>query len=520
MTILFSVKGLAQQTDLPQSNLPIVIIDTKNVTIPDEPKITGELRIIFNGKGKINKITDAPTLKTRIGVELRGSTSQALFPKKPFAVEIRDSIDNDKNLAVLGLPTESDWVLIPSFNDKTLMRDALAYAFGREIMPYASRTQMVELMLNGVYWGVYMLGEKVKRGKDRVNIAKNDPAKDITGGYIIKLDKLTGADQGGWYSPFVPIDGKVTSTNYLYHYPKPEDITPEQVKYIKKYVTDWETIMKSPTYYEKYNEWMDLQSFVDYALINELTKNDDAYRLSTYLHKDKGGKLKMGPIWDFNIAFGNKNFCGGDNPKGWVWNYNNGCPEDQWLVPFYWGVLKKDNAFLSLFKKRWSSLRQNILSNSKVTAKIDSLAAVLDEGQGRNFKRWAILGNPVWPNKFVGKTYLEEVNYLKSWLTQRIAWIDGEVAAITPTRDESLNVAPVAAIFPNPFTNQIQVTLLENIKNYTYNLLIYNNIGELIKKTTLTGQQVISLENLPKGMYFYEIYNKEKIVQSNRLIKE
>lgn len=507
------------QGELSQSNLPIISIHTQGQTILDEPKINCEMRVLYNGVGKINKLSDVPALVARIGVEFRGSTSQMLFPKKPFAIEIRDSVGKDKIIPLLGLPDESDWVLVPAYNDKTLIRDAFSYAVGRELMPYASRTRMVEVMLNDAYWGVYMLAEKVKRDKNRVNVAKNDPIKDISGGYILKLDKVTGATKGGWISPFAPVTGKNVYSNYLYHYPKPEDITPAQADYIQKHITEWEKVMQSPEYYEKYNEYMDLESFVDYAIMNELTKNDDAYRLSTYLYKEKGGKIKMGPIWDFNIALGNTNFCGGDSPKGWVIDYNKVCPDDAWLVPFYWRILKKDNGFLSLFKKRWTSLRKNTLSDAKLIGKIDSLSNVLNDAQARNFKRWAVLGVQVWPNKFVGKTYLDEINYLKDWLKQRTAWLDGEAAAVTPTLETNIFDTHVAELFPNPFTNQIEVKLLDINKNNKYNLLIFNNIGNLLKKINLSDKQMLSLDELPKGMYFYEIRDKQQIVQSNKLIK-
>lgn len=190
------------------SNLPIVVINTNGQTILDEPKITVDIGIIDNGIGQRNNLTDPyNNYSGKAAIEIRGSSSQS-FPKKQYGVELRDAAGNDVSAPLLGLPPEEDWVLFAPYNDKTLMRDVLAYKIARDQGRYAPRTRYCELVLNGQYQGIYVLIEKVKRDNNRVDVNKLDPdensGNDLTGGYIIKIDKETGSGNGGWTSNYTP----------------------------------------------------------------------------------------------------------------------------------------------------------------------------------------------------------------------------------------------------------------------------------------------------------------------------
>jgi len=323
------------QVTLDSTLLPIISINTNGGTIVDEPKILATMGIIDNGPGNFNHMGDPfNDYDGNIGIEFRGSSSQ-FFDKKNYGIELWKSFRVDTSLALLGLPKEEDWVLHGPYSDKSLMRNALAFNLWSKTGRYGSRTRFTELVLNNGYKGVYILMEKVKRDSARVNISKltaiENTGDDLTGGYIVKVDKFDGTNSGdGWSSPFDP-PGKVSFDQQVYFqfdYPKGRNITSAQRAYIEKYVTNFETTLAGPEFRNPvtgYQAYIDIDSFVDFAIINEITRNVDGYRLSTFLHKDKdskGGKLYIGPIWDFNLAFGNADYCQGSNTSGWAWDFN------------------------------------------------------------------------------------------------------------------------------------------------------------------------------------------------------
>jgi len=416
------------------SNLPIVIIDTNGETIPDSPKITAKLGIIWNGDGQTNSITDSlNNYDGDITIELRGATSQG-FPKKQYAFETVDSLGENNNVSLMGMPRENDWILHAPYSDKSLMRNVLEYRLARNFGWYASRTKYCELILNGEYRGVYILMEKIKRDKYRIDIAKLKPEEimgdDLTGGYIIKIDKNVGEDNGGWRSAYPANVNLVEKIFYQYHYPKFSDIAEEQKEYIKGYISEFESVMDSPSFDDAlsgYPKYIDVESFIDYLILTEISHNVDGYRLSTFLHKDKdsnGGKLKMGPVWDYNIAYGNVTYDNGFSTAGWYVlspknNTNN--------IPFWWRKLLEDKRFISKLEQRWFDLRKLELADIKILNLIDSIATELQDAQIRNFERWDILGKYIWPNYFIGATYQEEITYLKDWVLDRMAWMDKNI---------------------------------------------------------------------------------------------
>ncbi len=421
------------QVEFTSSNLPIVIIDTDGVEIVDEPKITATMKIINNANGQRNNITDEPTeYDGYIGIELRGWTSQERFPKKQYAIETREENGDNLNVPLFGMPRENDWVLYAPYTDKSLMRNVLAYHIANETGRYASRTQFCEVIVNGDYLGVFVWMEKIKRDDDRINITRLDSddldGNRLTGGYIIRIDKDTTANLNlGWYSNFAPYEGSDKRVFYQYYYPRASDIQPLQANYIQSVVNDFETLMDSENYNTIFNGYYDaigLNSFVDYFITNEVARNIDAYRLSAYMYKDRDDedkRLKMGPVWDFNIAFGNADFNDGQFVHGWQVDYKG---TSRYQNPFWWRVLFNDPVFENRLKNNWKKLRANKLHTDTLRNYIDGLASLLNEAQQRNFERWLILGEDIWPNYFIGDTYEEEVEYLKDWLTSRMNWMD------------------------------------------------------------------------------------------------
>ena len=412
------------------SNLPIVVINTLGQTIVDDPRIVCDMGIIDNGFGVINSISDPfNDYNGKISIEYRGSSSQS-FPKKPYALETQDSLGNNNNVSLLGMPVENDWILYAPYSDKALMRNFLTFDLGRKMGNYSPRTVYCELVVNGDYKGIYILMEKIKRDNDRVDIAKldfDDLAGDsLTGGYIIKVDKYTGTGGTDWLSDFPNISGG--SLYIQYHYPDASVMLPQQLDYIEHYVDSFEYALNGPNFADTsigYAKYIDVNSFIDFYIINELSKNIDGYRLSTYMHKDKqskGGKLIMGPFWDFNLAFGNADYCSGGITSGW--EVNGGCGGSN---PFWFERLLDDTIYQNKLKCRWEYLRDRSFHQDSLFNFIDSMALYLDDAQQRNFQQWPTLGTYVWPNYYVGSTYQDELNFFKTWIGDRLVWIDNNL---------------------------------------------------------------------------------------------
>ena len=413
------------------SNLPIVVINTNGQIIVDDPRIVCDMGIIDNGFGTINSINDPfNDYNGKISIEYRGSSSQT-FPKKPYALETQDSIGNNNNVSLLGMPIENDWILYAPYSDKALMRNFLTFDLGRKMGHYAPRTVYCELVINGDYKGIYILMEKIKRDKDRVDIAKldtDDLAGDsLTGGYIIKVDKYTGTGGVDWLSDFPNISGG--SLYIQYHYPEATALQPQQLNYIEQYVDSFEYALNGLNFADTsigYAKYIDINSFIDFYIINEISKNIDGYRLSTYMHKDKqskGGKLTMGPFWDFNLAFGNADYCNGGITSGW--EVNGGCGGNN---PFWFERLLDDTIYENKLKCRWEYLREKSFHQDSLFNFIDSMALYLNDAQQRNFQQWPSLGTYVWPNFYVGNTYQDELIFFKTWIGDRLLWIDNNLS--------------------------------------------------------------------------------------------
>ncbi|MFN4145105.1 MAG: CotH kinase family protein [Runella sp.] len=438
----------AQVVSFESSNLPVIVINTNGQTIKDEPKVNVSMGIIDNGNGNRNFYRNPSNgfrpdafnnFEGTVGIEYRGSSSQS-FPKKPYGFETRRPNSTEgKAFSLLGMPSENDWILNATYNDKSLLRDVLAYHLSNQIGMYATRTRYVELVLNNDYQGIYILMERIKQDPNRVNIAPIKPQDNsgdaLTGGYILKIDKSTGSPSEMWKSPY-PANNNM-STYILVHHPKPKDITPAQFSYIQNHITQFEHTLKSPLFKdptEGYAKFIDIDTFVDYFLLSELTHNPDAFAMSTFFYKDRdsrGGKIKMGPAWDYNHAFGNANYCLGGEPDNWVYETTKlYCRDAGSQVPFWWERLLEDKAFCIKLRDRWQQLRQGPWTYQNMEAFIEQNTSLLQEAQARNFARWPSLGQYVWPNRWWGNTHREEVNYLKDWIQQRLSWMDTHIKTI------------------------------------------------------------------------------------------
>ncbi|MEI7503184.1 MAG: CotH kinase family protein, partial [Paludibacter sp.] len=410
-----------------ESNLPLISINTQGLTILDEPKITARMNIINNESG-INNIKDTTyNYNGLIGIEMRGSSSLT-FEKKSFGFETRTDSATNLNVSLLGLPKENDWVLYGPYPDKTLIRNVLAYKIGNLFGRWSPHTRFCEVFINKEYRGLYVLIEKIKIDKSRLNLSKlkvtDITGDNLSGGYLLKIDR---PDPGYWISPY-KARNDIQNVSISYVDPVYEDLMPEQRTYIKDYITNFENVVRSANYKDPvagYRPLVNYTSFVDYYILNELSRNLDGYRLSTFFHKDKdskGGKLTMGPFWDYDLTFGNANFFSAGNTSGWVVDgLGNG---DEYGIPFWWDKFRLDPYFNSQLKLRWNELRADKLSNVNLTAIIDSCATDLTSAQVRNFQKYNILSTYVWPNNYIGGSYANELDYMKTWITNRLVWME------------------------------------------------------------------------------------------------
>lgn len=429
---------------LSSSNLPIIKINTNGNEIVDDPKIVADMNIIYNGKGMINYASQTDyNYSGKIGIEIRGHSSQR-FPKKQFGFETRDVAGlDDVDVSLLGLPEQSDWILSANYNDKTMMRNVLSYKLSREMGDYASRTIYCELIIDNEYKGVYVLMEKIKKDNDRVDIEKLKSSDitppNVTGGYIFSIDKLDGGEVT-WHSTIQ------NSTVFQFVYPKDaEDIQPEQKQYLQNYVDSFEQALNGENFEDPssgYRKYIDEKSFMDFFIINELSRNIDGYRISSYFHKPREAKIFAGPVWDYDLAWGNANYFDGSDPIGYDYSYD--FPDDDYQVPFWWNKFLQDKLWKQNLVCRYNDYRQNILDQTNIDKIIDSLAEELQYAQQRNFIRWNIMGKAVSTNPTpVPRSYDDEVSALKNWITNRFVFLDNDLGPCASDGPLALNTEPV-----------------------------------------------------------------------------
>jgi len=527
--LFFMATTALSQVELKESHLPILIIDTEDQTIVDEPKITANFKVINKGNDAINFIDDTDfEYDGIIGIELRGQTSQQLFPKKGYGFETRNEDGSNNNVKLLGLPKENDWVLHGPFSDKSLIRNALTFTMANQFMSYAPRVRFCELVINDEYRGVYLLVEKIKIDKNRVNIAKLDET-DIagekrTGGYMLKFDKKGPGDRF-WVSKYKPIPNSYQNTEFIQLFPKANDIKPEQQNYIRDFISEFEDALMGDDYLDPtrgYKKFIDEDSFIDLILINEVTKNLDAYRISTYMYKDRDSidsRLKMGPAWDYNLAFGNANFCRGERSDNWALDFNSICPEDNWVNHVWWKRLLSDTTFTNKLEQRWFSLRETTFSLINWNNTIDSLVTHIGDAGDRNFQRWPVIGSWVWPNNFVGQTYLSEVNYLKNWVNDRLLWIDENIKNLSTFQEFNIFKS---LVYPNPSASNVCFKIPQAWSSSSTKLTVFDALGRMVLNQSFgEDQQVLSIDFQEPGYYHYiitksdvQILDKDKFIIS------
>ncbi|MHC5061130.1 MAG: CotH kinase family protein, partial [Planctomycetota bacterium] len=480
-----------------QSNLPIVVIDSFGWDIDDAGRDFYPVSAVFIDTDEAtgtSSITGAADWAGYGGMHIHGNSTEG-YEKKQYRFETWDekvtdpaekSRYKDTNVSLLGFPAESDWIIHGPFSDKTLMRNYQMFSWSRQIGRYAVRCRFVEVFLDfdnetdpgngriewdtGAGWsetdyrGVYVFMEKIKQDNDRVDIAKLEPSDNsepkITGGYILKKD------WGG--------DGFETSTYndwLMYEDPRFEELSFNQRVWLRDYFNEFEAALAGPSFDDPcsgYANYIDVGSFVDHHILVEFAKNVDGFLLSTFLHKDRGGKINMGPIWDYNGSLGGADYTSNWDPVGWLyevddevtcpdeiccvinscWRYRlseGGCPDggvDD--LPNHYGWYERlfeDPEFLLAYADNWFRHREKEFKTDKMLGDIDNNVALLTTniaGVGpnnaidRNYTRWDVLEDELWPNYYdncnaSGATYLDYVNWMKNWIDARLVWMDLEI---------------------------------------------------------------------------------------------
>ncbi|MBK8805242.1 MAG: CotH kinase family protein [Bacteroidales bacterium] len=486
-----------KQVDLDSTHLPILIIDTDEYRFRFcKTKTVAAMKIIDNAN-KYNKLTDTVfAYNGRIEIETRGESS-LYFPKKNYNIELQDIDGSDTSISILNMPAENDWTLIGPFSDRSQIRNEIAYTLGRQMGMYAPRTAFCELIMNGEFQGLYFMVEEIKRDKNRVDIKKittNDNSGiDVTGGYIFRLDKGASGIQ--------------------LVYPKPDEITYYQKGYISAFYKAFTNSTLDKNLFDTqlgYKNFVDIPSYLDYTIISEVTRNPDAYMYSFYMFKDRddiNSKLQFGPLWDFDLAFGNSRFQFASSPQGWQFNsYDNFQMKHTQIF--------KDSILVDQLENRWKYLRSNVLHTDSVMKLIDDKVQFLGSAIDRNFSVWQVEGRSMnlW-NFSISSTYNQDIAYLKSWTTDRLKWIDENIGklyypytykpVVTSINNEMETEISVA---PNPFTSEVCISYYHGgnskIKIQLSDLL-GNNVYLFEEYISESGQmfQCIDVEYLSSGTY-------------------
>ena len=409
-----------------KSNLPVVTITTDS-TLNARQKVTAHMKT--DGY-------DGP-----IGIKLRGNSSLG-FNQKKYTLETRLENGKEQDVSLFGMPAHSKWVLLAPYNDISMMRDPLAFELWREMGHWGPRTCMVELVMDGEYHGIYIFCEAIKRGAERVNLDKlkksDVSGRDVTGGYLLRIDTFNEDD--ATFTSKVPGIGEGSMTSEVIWsciYPKKSKLQPEQFAYIQNFVDSMELAIQSEDFIDPekgYAHYIDVPSFVDYFIHTELSLNADGFKRSAYFYKEKlhkdgtGGKMQAGPVWDYNLAYGNCNFANANNLEAWCFEGSSNNP-----TPALWQRLLQDPKFRKAVKLRYQELRKGTLSTQHINEFIDRQAELLAQSKDRHFKEYPELlsEDGFSPSAMFAayrvSSYEEEIAVLKKWISDRLAFLDKNI---------------------------------------------------------------------------------------------
>lgn len=424
------------------SDLPIVLVDGYGKGEPTNKDVYKDAAVmVFEPVAGMATLTALPTVATRAGWHIRGQSS-ANFPQAPYKLELWDNADKDADYPMLGMPADSDWALIPPYYDRALVRNPFVYSLGKDMGMEAPRVKYAEVYLNWEarpiadtdYQGIYWFSETIKNNKVRTKLKQLEEPDtmlpQISGGYIFKFDQAaaeepklacTGSNpiSGGFGMPGGGSGGTCWTDLEVVD---PDPLNAAQKAWLTDYIQQFHNSLHA-TPIGDYAQYIDVPSFVDYLLVNELTRNVDAYVRSAYFFKDRDAKLKGGPLWDYNFSLG----VGGANtidPMG-GWQYAGTRNVNNWFPK-----LTADPAFMTLVKARWATLRQGVMATAALDQRITDMAAPLTNAIARDYAKWPV--STVMRNTGIVRgptvaTWQEQVQAMRTFVSARAAWMDAQL---------------------------------------------------------------------------------------------
>jgi hypothetical protein len=508
-----------KQIDLDSTRFPIVELNTDEFGIPwKNIRVKAQMGIIDKEGSDYNRPGDSCNIYFGdVSIEVKGESSSE-FPKRTYRFELIDSMEKDSNVVILGMPRDNDWILMGPFADKAQFRNKMVFDMGRNLDgSYQPRSEFCELIMNGEFLGLYCIVETIKRENHRVNIEKlkqsETSGNDLTGGYIVKYDK--------------------PSASLSVVYPKEDKIQPEQRAYITGFMAEYRQVLTHNGFMDPdtgFRKYINDTSLVDYLIVNEITKNADAYLFSTYLYKDrddKEGRLHYGPLWDYDLAFGNTFFQQANLTNGWQFALSS---NSLLMVT----RLFQDTSLVELFQERYHAAREGCLSNESLMGYIDSMVNYLSEPLVRNYTVWPVIDKSLFYPNYVSQSYEDEIWNIKNWLSARLDWIDSHVdgihyaVVIVDVANDLDGEEPFSFLaFPNPFLDKLAVAISSPMESD-----IRIEILDLLGRQQLISSDKISLgyseitldetilQQLKPGAYIMRILIDNKVAGIQRLIKQ
>lgn len=501
------------KTDSIQSSLPLVLINTYNQTILNDQKIQANLRVIPTSGGLANLADSISEFNGKIEIAKRGWFSASL-PQESYNIGLLTQLLKDTSVALLGMPEENDWQLNALYNDKSLIRNPLMYGLFQQMGHYAARTQHCEVYLDGQYMGLYLLTEKIRRTKNRLDIAKLNPqdttGDELTGGYIFRHDYIL---PDGWLSNVGPPECPEVKAHFEFEYPSVANINTPQKNYLINWVDTFQTKILGPDFRDPikgYRPYIDVRSFVDYFICNELAWNGDGFAKSFYFYKDKDSKdstLHAGPIWDFDWSLKRMPWVNTDL-SGWS-HTTYPCNNLQATLPWHY-IMMQDTFFQNTLRCRWDSLRSTILSTQHIYHYIDSMHNMLNMVQQKHYIRWPTWGFNVGSTELppFAQNYQEEIDTLKATLGRRLIWLDKKIPGVCKPPSQPPVVDSLVAelqVYPNPASKLVKIQSKDKeILGYS----LSNLNGFILKSANFESGQVeisINLSEFNQGMYFLKM---------------
>jgi len=500
-----NVTGVA---DTFNSNIPVIYLNTFMEVPRVDSVIRGNVKVIDNGGNARNKASDSIfQFLGNVEMKVRGNYSLN-FPQRSYNIELfRQNWSDDTSVALCGMPAETDWLLVGTWNDRAFVRNPLMYQLFYQMGHYATRFRFCEVFLNGEYVGIYQLTEKIKRDNDRVDIAKlkdTDLAGDsLTGGYIFKHDYVT--DTMGWLSSVAPPLCNFNFGRYQYVYPSYKNIKPQQADYIRTIVDTLEKRLFSFQFADSiygYRPLIDANSFADYLICNEFSWNGDGFAKSMYFYKDKDSKdpkIYAGPVWDFDWSLKKMPWI---NDSIDVWSYKaNPCNNLQATLPWY-SIMMEDPYFRNIVRCRYEYFRTNILSQTHIDNSIDAIESMVDEAQIRHYTKWPTwglsLGTPEQMPYSINMQ--QELDTMKAMIARRLQWMDMHLPGICTTPLSIPNVVEQQSVqvYPNPAQTQLNIQSEHPIDQ----IIIYNALGQCVYRTHTTSRSMqVDVSNFTSGIY-------------------